>query len=81
MKATEIKNFEDACHNDPTVRAAIAARLSHKELIGVLAEQKRLLIEMIVQLESIAPRKVTVEGKTYVWHCPDHLVPDHLFKQ
>lgn len=40
------------------------------------ANQK--LLEELIQLKSICPRRVTApDGKVYVWHCPDHLIPEH----
>ena len=71
-----IKTFEDACGNDVTVRRAIESGASHEQLITILAEQKRLLMQRILALELIAPRKMKgSDGVTYVWRCPDELVP------
>ena len=76
MKEPQIKTFEDACNNDATVWKAIEAGVSYERLITVLAEQKRRLMQRIIELEMIAPRKMKAsDGKTYVWRCPDELVP------
>jgi hypothetical protein len=38
------------------------------------------LTEIVARLTSIAPRKInTDDGKSFIWRCPDELVPDKSF--
>jgi hypothetical protein len=38
------------------------------------------LTEIVARLTSIAPRKINTEdGKSFIWRCPDELVPDKSF--
>jgi hypothetical protein len=46
-----------------------------EQVIELLVEQNKQLIEKNIQLYSIAPRKIKVDGKIYVWHAPDELIP------
>jgi len=41
-----------------------------------LANQKQVLLEQIMKLEAIAPRKIIIGNDTYIYHCPDHLIPN-----
>lgn len=77
LNQPEIRNLNDAINQDAYVHRAMKIGMRYEDLITALTEQKRLLINRLVELESIAPRKIKAsDGKTYIWHCPDHLVPE-----
>lgn len=46
-----------------------------KAVVVALANNARRLLEELRELDSVCPRKMEVGGRTYVWHCPDELVP------
>lgn len=59
-------------YNDGTVHAMVARGLSLEEIIVVLADEKQRLVQKVVKLSLIAPRRIGDK----IWHCPDHLVPE-----
>lgn len=66
-----------AWYNDATVQSMARSGAHAGEIIGALAQEKRALIDRIVTLQSIAPKKITMpNGKVMVWHCPDELIPE-----
>lgn len=68
--------FEQVRLNDSTVQKCCYENLPYEEIIVILANQKAMLTEQLLRLESIAPRKFQLaDGKVMIWHCPDHLVP------
>jgi hypothetical protein len=45
-------------------------------IIGQLAADKEQYLKRIMELESIAPRKVVLpDGRVMIWQCPLELVP------
>lgn len=69
-------NFEDAVLNDVLVATCHKNGLSNNEMIVALANSRRELLEMILKLESIAPRKITLsDGTPMIWRCPESLIP------
>jgi hypothetical protein len=69
--------FAWARYNDATVNMMLCGNACHTEIIAVLAREKADLIKRIVELELIAPRKITLpDGRVMVCHCPDHLLPN-----
>ena len=45
-------------------------------IIGQLAADKEQYLKRIMELESIAPRKIVLpDGRVMVWQCPLELVP------
>ena len=71
--------WEWAKHNDVTVyRMMQQDRCQPLENIIVqLVREKEQCFKRILDLESIAPRKITLpDGKVMVWRCPDALIPD-----
>jgi hypothetical protein len=86
MTATEAMNNEKrkwkmnsdlqwAKQNDPFVHAVIESGGTEAECIVELVKSKKELIEKLMLLESIAPRRILVGGKEYVYRCPDNLIP------
>ena len=69
--------FAWAIHNDPTVNAMLRGNRCHTEIIGVMAQEKRQLFARVMELELIAPKKVTLsDGRVMIYRCPDHLLMD-----
>lgn len=62
--------------NDSTVHQLVRRGVPPEGVIVALCEQKERMMKRIVELESIAPRKIKRDGKTYVWHCPNELIPE-----
>jgi hypothetical protein len=68
--------FQQACLNDATVHCALQNGCSLEEIVAGLVEQKQEMLKRIIELQSIAPKRITSAGITYVWHCPDNLIPE-----
>lgn len=65
-----------ARYNDVTVSRMLRANEPLENIIGVLAREKEEYVKRIMELESIAPRKVVMpDGKVMLWQCPPELVP------
>jgi len=60
------------CH---VVDLALRNGWTLEQVIEFLFQQNKQLIEKNIQLYSIAPRKIKVHDKIYVWHAPDELIP------
>ncbi len=65
-----------AYHNDVTVHRMMRDCQPMEEIICQLVAEKEELLKNMTDLQMIAPRKITVEGETLIYRCPDHLVPD-----
>lgn len=76
MSSYPYKTFEQVRLNDSTVNKGLYMNLPYEEIIVILANQKAMLTEQMLRLESIAPRKFQLaDGRVMIWHCPDELVP------
>lgn len=62
--------------NDPVIKQAFSLGLSPESMIILLSNERVRLMEKLVTMELIAPRRITRGGRTFVWHCPDHLIPE-----
>lgn len=70
-------NLAWACLNDPTIHAMVSCDAPLSHIVGQLALEKQNLMDRILRLEQIAPRRITLpDGQVAVWHCPDHMVPE-----
>jgi len=59
-----------------TVSRMLRANEPLENIVGVLAREKEAYVKRIMDLESIAPRKVVMpDGKVMLWQCPAELVP------
>ena len=48
-----------------------------EDIIGELVAEKGKYLRRIMELESIAPRKIVLpDGRVMVWRCPDAFVPE-----
>ena len=71
------KTFEDVRQNDAVVHRMMEANTGAEAIIIELANEKAALIDRLMKLDAIAPRKIkTDDGRIFVWRCPDHLIPD-----
>lgn len=69
--------LECARLNDVTVAKMLRQNQTLENIIGQLAAEKELYVKRIMELESIAPRKIVLlDGCVMVWRCPDELVPE-----
>lgn len=69
--------FDRVRLTDSTVHAMLKHGRSLEETIVALVCEKNLFMQRIVELESIAPRKIVLpDGRVMVWRCPDELVPE-----
>lgn len=65
-----------AYHTDTTVHRMMKAGKSLVEIIDALAMDKKALLDKVLELDSICPKRIkTSEGKEFIWQCPDHLIP------
>jgi hypothetical protein len=69
-------SYHQAARKDASVASMAASGCSTFDIIGSLVYQKSQLIQRIMELESIAPRRITLpDGTEVIWRCPDELVP------
>ncbi len=69
---------------DVRLNVPIVARLhdqfnreeANERAVVALATANEALFARVMELEQIAPKKITAAGQTFIWHCPDELVPD-----
>lgn len=74
MSDQKPSNF--ALHQSALVCAYHRAGMNLVEIIDEMVKHEQSTAKEIMQLASIAPRKVKLGGVEYVYHCPDHLVPE-----
>lgn len=70
------RNLIWAQTTDPIVKAVIESGGDATDCVIALIDQKRELINRMMKLEQICPRKIKVGEQTYIWRCPDELVPE-----
>lgn len=68
--------FNEVLQRNPTVHALSRRGASLESIIVALHLQITDLQKEVFQLQSIAPKRINVGGKSYIYHCPDHLVPE-----
>jgi len=73
--------FRKVFYEDALVNRAVSAGASYEEIIVAMAERHNELVERMVQLRSIAPFRINVDGKAMIWRCPDNLVPEQEVAQ
>ena len=74
--------FDRVRLTDVTVHQMLAHGRSLEETIVALVCEKNRFTQRIMELESIAPRKIVLpDGRVVVWRCPDELVPEMPNKQ
>lgn len=71
----KVDPFRVAYYTDVTVNRMVQQGYSFQEIIVALSQEKAALVKRVVALDSIAPKKYERDGKVFVWHCPDALIP------
>lgn len=64
-----------AKRSSPVVANTLKSGGGLEAVIFNLVQENSRLFEAIIKLEAIAPRKFLIEGKTYIYRCPDEMVP------
>jgi hypothetical protein len=68
--------FKELRLQNGTVSNILASGGTVEDCALALAEINNRLIERILELEGIAPRKIKMpDGSVAVWHCPDEFIP------
>lgn len=63
-------------HRDVTVHWILAREGTLEECVVALFADKERLMERIMELEGIAPKRIRLpDGAIATYHCPDHLIP------
>ena len=76
-EGTNNSSFEYARLNDATVAKMLRDRRTLETIIGKLSAEKEVYFKRIIELESIAPRRITLpDGRIMVWRCPDEFIPE-----
>lgn len=69
--------WEQFQHSDLIVKGHKQAGASDAQIACALARMNHALVDRIMKLEAIAPRRIRLaDGTALVWRCPDELVPD-----
>lgn len=69
--------FDRVRLSDVTVHEMLEHGRSLEETIVALVCEKNRFVQRILELESIAPRKIVMpDGRIMIWRCPDELVPE-----
>lgn len=64
-----------AYHTDLTVNRMTRAGIPSEAIIATLAAEKKAMMDRILELESICPKRIMLpDGRQFIHHCPDHLV-------
>jgi len=71
----EYKTLIDVTRNDSLVLRLVELGASSNDIIVALANEKQRLFQRIIELELIAPKRISTPNGVMVWHCPDHLIP------
>ncbi len=74
-----MKTFTEAIYNDATVSRFVESTemciANMQSLVVILCNEKNIMLQRIMELELLCPKKITHEGKTYRWDCPTELLP------
>jgi len=62
-------------NNNPIVKSIIENGGDITDCVIALTKHNDELINRIMELECIAPRKISVNDITYIWRCPDNMIP------
>ena len=69
------ETISDVINNDSQVRRVMESGGSPKDVIIALANEKERLVQKVIELELISPKRIATPKGVMVWHCPDHLIP------
>ena len=74
------EDFKRVCVDNLIVQSILRSGGSIYDCIVALDKNQEKLIDKIVQLKMIVPRKITSpDCKTYIWRCPEELIPEESF--
>jgi hypothetical protein len=77
VEEARVSSWEQARATDPTIRATLRAGGTAEDCCVLLLAQLDTAYARMRRLESITPRKFRLpDGRLFVWHCPDDLVPE-----
>ena len=79
MENSDLKEnefLEYARRNSAVASAVLRSGGSANACVFALVMENENLFKRLIELEAIAPRKIKVGEKTYIYRCPDHLVPE-----
>uniref|UniRef100_A0A6H2A140 Uncharacterized protein n=1 Tax=viral metagenome TaxID=1070528 RepID=A0A6H2A140_9ZZZZ len=76
QKESRLDQWNKVRLSNPIVAAVFESGGSLMDCVIALVEQNRALLDRNVILEGIAPRRIAIGEQTYIWRCPDDLVPD-----
>ena len=71
-----MQTFEDVKRTNIIVISILKRGGSLEDCIVALDEHSSALFKRILELMLIAPRKIRIGDKVFVWHCPDELIPE-----
>lgn len=69
-------SYDEVQYSEPIVFMALRQHLTPPAIILALANELERLRNEVMELQAIAPKKISHGGKTYVWHCPDDMIPE-----
>jgi hypothetical protein len=76
IKIPEHPFLQELFYTEPAFNSAIRCGYSMEECVVMLAGMLKDTRNQLESVQAIAPRKIqTPDGKIYVWHCPDELIP------
>ena len=67
--------FEKLRRNDSTVYKMTRAGYSLEDIIVQLAKERDAVFSDLMKLQLIAPKRIRVGDKEFIYRCPDELVP------
>jgi hypothetical protein len=70
------EEFKKVLLTDSTVHWMTREGYSQETIICQLVKEKEGLWKRVAELELLAPRKVTINGETFVYRAPAHLIPE-----
>jgi hypothetical protein len=60
---------------NPLVAIGIRNGAAPEDIISALVAAHEKLVDQYMQVLNIAPMKQLVDGKVYIWRCPDEFIP------
>lgn len=70
------EEYQQRLVNDALLYEMHQRGMEFQKMVVVMSKDRELLMKRIIELESIAPRKlIGPHGIEYVWHCPNDLIP------
>jgi len=69
------KTFQDVLFQNATVYNGMKSGKTAEDTIVILVNQLNDALKQVSKLESIAPKRITVDGRDIIWRCPDYLIP------